>query len=373
MAVSSETKVGAFFLLALLVLGWFTFRVENLSVLFEEKKLLTASFDHASGLKSGDGVHVAGLRVGEIKELQLEDDSVLAVMEINADAKIRTSSRAVIAWGGLIGSRYIDISLGNPNDPEMTNGAQIETIPSIELDAVFRKVDSAAGSLGEMFQANDVGPNISTLVANLKTISEDIIQEKGTIGKLVGSPELYDKALAIADDLKATSSRLSKLIDNNDERITSIIKNMDETAPDMRASFANIKKLTQKAQNGKGVLAALISDEKMLSDLRGTLSQLNSSLAHVEALTESMHEGNGLIARLSTDEKLANEVAEAITSMKNLAVRLDKGDNTLARLTRDKDLYDDMKKVLDDARETLRTAKEQVPVGTFAAVILSAF
>ncbi len=60
-------------------------------------------------------------------------------------------------------------------------------------------------------------------------------------------------------------------------------------------------------------------------------------------------------------------------SVKAIAQRLDTGDNTLARLTRDSDLYTDVKKLVDDARETLRSVKDQVPVGTFASVMLSAF
>jgi len=72
-------------------------------------------------------------------------------------------------------------------------------------------------------------------------------------------------------------------------------------------------------------------------------------------------------------DKMSKDLGEAIAGFKNIAVRLDTGDSTLARLTRDKDLYQDVKKLLDDFRETLRTSREQVPVGIFAAVLISAF
>jgi len=70
---------------------------------------------------------------------------------------------------------------------------------------------------------------------------------------------------------------------------------------------------------------------------------------------------------------MADDVRDAIKSLRVVAQRLESGDNTLARLTRDKDLYEDVKKLLDDARETLRSVKEQVPVSTFASLLLTSF
>ena len=373
MAISTQTKVGAFFLVALVVLGWFTFRIENLGEAFAKTKTLTAHFTHAASLQSGDGVFVAGLRVGEIESLRLVDDGVLVTMRVKADAPVRESSEAVAAWGGLLGNRFVDISLGDPADPLLPDGAEVRTRPSIEIEMVLRKVDEAAGQLSGMLQSANVGPNLSKLIENLLAISDDIRGQKGTMGKLVGSSELHDKAVAIADDLKSTAENLNKLVADNDERIGSILEDLEQAAPEARDAFAGIKRLTEQAENGKGILPALLNDEQMYNDLKDALARLNSSLGRVDELTASIREGDGLMGKLISDKQLAQDVADAVASLKNVAERLDKGDNTLAKLTRDKDMYEDVKKTLDDAREMLRSAKEQLPVGTFASVILSAF
>ena len=373
MAISTETKVGAFFLIALAILGWFTFHVQNLGDAFAKTKTLTAHFTHAASLQAGDGVFVAGLRVGEIESLQLNDDGVVVTMQVKADAPVRESSEAVAAWGGLLGNRFIDITLGDPADPILPDGGVVKTRPSIEIETVLRKVDQAAAQLSDMLKSSDVGPNLGKLVENLLAISDDIRNQKGTMGKLISSSDLHDKAVAIADDLKETAENLNKLVADNDERIGSILENLDKAAPEMRDAFAGIKRLTEQAETGKGILPALLNDEKMYEDLKGSLAKLNASLVRVDELTESIQKGEGLMGKMIGDEKLAQDVTDAVESLKNVAERLDKGDNTLARLTRDKDLYEDVKKTLDDAREMLRTAKEQLPVGTFASVILSAF
>jgi len=369
----TEALVGAFFLVGLVIFGIISFKVGDFSSLFYKKMTMTACFSHASGLKEGDGVHVAGVKVGEIEELTLLDDGVQAVMVMDANVKIRESSVATSAWGGLLGTRYIDITLGDPADPLLPPGSDIPTAPSIEIGEVLRKVDTAAMELHDTLKSSNIGPKLSDLIDNLMAISEDIKEQRGTIGKLIRSPELHDKFTEIADDLKDASARIAKLIQDNDERVASILENLDQAVPEARDALAAIKRIGEKIDTGKGILPALIEDEAMYDDLKSALSRLNASLERVDGLTESMREGKGLIARLTNDEALANDFADTIKSLKEITRRLDKGDGTLARLTRDSDMYDDIKKVLDDARETLRSVKEQVPVGTFASVLLSAF
>jgi len=373
MAISTETKVGVFFLFGLLIFVVFTFQVGDLGSLFHRKMIMTARFPHAASLKEGDGVHVAGVKVGEIAGLELQDDGVKVVMSIDAGVKIRTSSVATVAWGGLIGNRYVDISLGNPEEPAIPPGSEIPTAPSVELGAVLQKLDAAATQLKEMLETTNVGSKLTEMVDNLLAITQDIKEQRGTVGKLIGSDEAYAKIMGIADDLQSASGRISRILEENDGRIASILEGLDAAAPEARDAFAAIKRIGGQIENGQGILPALIRDEEMYQDLKNALASLKTALERAEEIAQSFKEGDGLIARLATDEQLANDFGEAVKSMKVIAQRLETGDNTLARLTRDDDLYDDVKKLLDEARETLRSVKDQVPVGTFASVMLSAF
>lgn len=380
MTMTTETRVGIFFLVGIAILGLITFKVENLSEVFKRKYEMYTRFPHASGMNVGDAVAVAGVKVGEIKEVRLERDSVLIVLSVGARTQIRRGATATIAWGGLLGNRYIDITLGDPNEPFLPAGSDIPTVPGVELTQVIKKVDAAASQLQEMLKGSEAGPKLSKLIDNLLKISEDIRDQKGTVGKLIGSDELYKKAMDIADDLKGTAARLNKLVADNDKRISNIIENMDAAAPDLRASIATIRKIAEQVDKGNGLLPQLLRDEQMYKDFKSALARVNSITDRVEEIAKRVQEGKGLFYKLTQDEEFAkkfdtmsNDLGVALASFKNIAVRLDTGDSTLARLTRDKDLYVDVKKLLDDFRETLRTSREQVPVGTFAAVLISSF
>jgi len=179
--------------------------------------------------------------------------------------------------------------------------------------------------------------------------------------------------MGIADDLKGSAADVRKLLADNDQRLRDILAKLDAAIPEAKDAFSSIKKLGDEANNGKGVVATLLNDEKMAQDLRTSVARLGSTLDRLDALTKNIQEGQGLAGRIINDPQMADDVRDAIKSLRVVAERLDTGDNTIARLTRDKDLYEDVKKLLDDARETLRSVKEQVPVSTFASLLLTTF
>ncbi len=380
MALSVETKVGLFFLIGLAILGVITFRVANVGEYFQPKAYYTVFFPSASGLNPDDPVAVAGLKVGKIKSLELKETGVLMTLTINPKIRIRKDAIASVAWGGLLGNRYIDITLGKPDQPWLEPGSEIPVGPTIELTDVLFKINSAASDFQDMLKNTGAGSKVQTILDNLSKastdiakVTEDIREHRGTVGKLIGTDELYTKALSIADDLKDSSAQVRKLLGDNSQRLNSIIEKLDAAIPEAKDAFGSIKKLGDEAHSGKGVVAALLNDEKMAQDLRTSLARLGSTLDRLDALAKSAQEGQGLVGRLINDPQMADDVRDAVKSLRVVAQRLESGDNTLARLTRDKDLYEDVKKLLDDARETLRSVKEQIPVSTFASLLLTSF
>ena len=395
-----ETKVGVFFFIGLVILGVITFQVQDMGTLFRQHVTMTVKFPHAAGLNPGDTVTVAGLKVGEIQKIELLPDGVRIVMQITDGVKIKTDATATIAWGGLLGNRYVDISLGSPDSEAMPPNSEIPMEPSVELTAVLKKIENAATKFENMLAEGDIGASlsdtlkgISELVTKVKKgegtvgklfnddslykdiagFSSKLNNDQSTLGKLVNSADLHKEAMEVVSKLRATAERVQKIVTANEKRITSIMENLDTAVPEAKNAFGAIRELSAKVDKGEGILPALLSDKKMRDDLKRSLDRMSSSLDRIESFTQSLNEGSGLAARLAHDEELADNLSEAVQSLKTVAARIEKGDSTVARLTRDGDVYEDIQDIMADVRETLRRVKEQVPVGTFASVLLSAF
>jgi phospholipid/cholesterol/gamma-HCH transport system substrate-binding protein len=82
-----------------------------------------------AGLKLGDPVEIAGVRVGKVESLTLADDRARAVLRFNPDVKLQEDVIASIRARGLIGDKFILVSPG-ASDKIIPPGGQIRETDS---------------------------------------------------------------------------------------------------------------------------------------------------------------------------------------------------------------------------------------------------
>ena len=109
--------VGAFVLGGLLVFGGGLFLIGDRRLLFAEQFELTSTFGKVTGLQVGTQVRLAGLDVGEVLEITLPSgpsDKFRVRMRLREDVRqlVRTDSTAAIQTDGIVGSAFIQVSVG---------------------------------------------------------------------------------------------------------------------------------------------------------------------------------------------------------------------------------------------------------------------
>jgi phospholipid/cholesterol/gamma-HCH transport system substrate-binding protein len=131
----------ALFLLALKVSGWTSYSADQVITVY-------AYFDEIGDLKVRVPVKIAGVRIGEIKAIDLNNKNYKArvTMLIDKNNSIPTDSTASILSTSLLGSHYISIAPGFSND-FIKDGAEItETNSAVILEnligqAMFKPKD----------------------------------------------------------------------------------------------------------------------------------------------------------------------------------------------------------------------------------------
>lgn len=128
-----ELFVGLFMLAGMLALLVLALKVSGLSsYVGHEGYVVTADFDNVGSLKARAPVTVAGVRVGEVTNIQLDRTTfkALVTMQINPDENtLPTDTSASILTQGLLGSNYISLTPGF-NDTFLKNGNEIENTHS---------------------------------------------------------------------------------------------------------------------------------------------------------------------------------------------------------------------------------------------------
>ena len=138
-----QTAVGIFFLLGLVCVAYLTIKLGRME-LFEEKGFeLNARFNSVSGLRVGADVELAGVPVGRVAAITLDDDPkmprALVRMVLDRDLRLSEDTIASVKTSGLIGDKYINLQPGGMSDKVAAGDELTETESSVDLETLLAK------------------------------------------------------------------------------------------------------------------------------------------------------------------------------------------------------------------------------------------
>lgn len=180
-----------------------------------------ARFIDASGLIAGSDVRIAGVRVGQVQDVQVVDRSVAEVsFSVDEARKLPTGARFVIKYQNLVGQRYLEIQRGNgPMNQYLQPGDTVpvtQTQPPLNLTVVFNGFKPLFQALSpddvnrlsfEIIQVlQGESGNINQLLASTASLTSTIADRDAVIGSVVNNLNL------VLDTVNARDEKLSSLI-----------------------------------------------------------------------------------------------------------------------------------------------------------------
>jgi phospholipid/cholesterol/gamma-HCH transport system substrate-binding protein len=151
-----DLLVGLFVLGGIGAVAYLSFRVAGPSVGGPHGLTIYAAFDQTGGLKVRAPVMIAGVKVGQIRAITLDDRFRARVkMDLDPSLKLPADTSASIVTQGILGDRYISLQLGG--DPEvLKSGDEIAfTESAVILERLIGKlVHNADVGGGKTAEAN---------------------------------------------------------------------------------------------------------------------------------------------------------------------------------------------------------------------------
>jgi phospholipid/cholesterol/gamma-HCH transport system substrate-binding protein len=108
----TEMVVGLFVLVGIACLGYLAIKLGKLEVLGNSGYNLYADFPSVAGLKLGDPVEIAGVKVGRVESIRLADDRARLELRVNDGVKLQEDAIASVRARGLIGDKFVLITPG---------------------------------------------------------------------------------------------------------------------------------------------------------------------------------------------------------------------------------------------------------------------
>ena len=132
-----ELSVGVFLLAGILCLGYLSIKLAKMEVIGGSGYELMAQFSNIGGLKEGSSVVIAGVDIGRVKSIRLEDYEAEVVLVLPQEIEIQEDAIASIKTKGLIGEKFIQITPGG-SDMIMKSGDRIrETEPAVDMESLI--------------------------------------------------------------------------------------------------------------------------------------------------------------------------------------------------------------------------------------------
>ncbi|WP_026414289.1 MCE family protein [Actinomadura oligospora] len=188
-------------------------------------KTHTASFAEAAGLKSGEEVRIAGVKVGKVESLSLQGDHVKVTFRVNDGVRLGDQTRAEIKIKTLLGSHFLALDprgsgrLGK-NIPVERTATPFEVVPAIsQLSQQISQIDHAQVAksfnvLADTFKNS--GPEVRASLQGLQRLSKTVASRDDQLHELAG------KAKNVSQILADRNQDFAKLVQDGDKVLAAV-------------------------------------------------------------------------------------------------------------------------------------------------------
>ncbi len=300
MKIANETKIGALAVVAitLLILGFNFLKGKKF---FTDSFNLAGKFSNVQGLANSNPVLINGLQVGTVYSINPTKNmrEILVNMTITKDLDIPDNSIAIIK-PDLLGTTSVEIKLGD-SKVYLKNKDFILTEANASIfNDILKKVDPV------LFEVKNAVTSIDSFILNVNSLIDPAA--KNNIGSALNNlnkitASLIISAASLEAILNSQTGTLSKTLNNlssvtgnlanNNEKITSVLSNLDKTASNLSqlelkktldtldAAIGNLNHLVSKLNTNEGTVGLLLNDPTLYRNLSSSSNKLNLLLDDV--------------------------------------------------------------------------------------------
>jgi len=135
----TEISVGIFMMAGIACLIYLSVRLGSVDLFGSDSYIISAKFGSIEGLEVAASVEIAGVPVGKVTRIALEENEARVEMEIQKGTRISDDTIASIRTKGIIGDKFIKLSPGGSDEVLRDKGALMDTESAISLEELVSK------------------------------------------------------------------------------------------------------------------------------------------------------------------------------------------------------------------------------------------
>ncbi|HEY5375513.1 MAG TPA: MlaD family protein [Polyangiaceae bacterium] len=287
---TTAAKVGAF-AFVMLAAGLLIYRFVSKSARAGGGLTVYALMSDASGIARLSQIRIAGIPMGAVQSVKLDHDRARIDIGINPDVKLYQDATVAKVASSLLGEYYLSISPGTEGRPELKDGDRINNV--IEAQTT-----------------DDIMKQVSDIAKDVKQVSQ-------ALAATVGTDQGRDDIKSTLKNLAEVTEALNQTVRENRESIKNILNNVEvmttKGAPEVQKILDNVKVTTNEvremmAQSQAGKPQSAGEIRQIIDKVNHASDNLESTLKNLDSVTGRLDRGEGTLGRLSKDDHLINEV-----------------------------------------------------------------
>lgn len=297
--MSPTARVGAFMLVALIILGIFIVKIEEIPVGTKGARTrVQAAFPSVAGLDVKSPVRIAGVRVGLVERIELQGNRAMVTLALEPGVVLREGARAEVTSLGMLGDKYIEVYPGPLNAPPLSAGTVLDGTSPVAFDEVLRTagdvgsdVKAITASLRQSLAGEEGQRRIDEILENVRQLTEHtramVAANRANVDATIAnfrefSQTLREELPRLAEKLNALADRVDTVVADNRENLSASMANIRDLSARLRTSADNLNEISGKIARGEGSIGKLVNDDETVNNLNATLKSVESGVASLK-------------------------------------------------------------------------------------------
>jgi phospholipid/cholesterol/gamma-HCH transport system substrate-binding protein len=290
-----EIKVGLFVFIGLALLGLLLIQFSKGSSLFRGTYELHLHAANIGGLKPRAQVLLAGVQVGTVTDISLDDGgtNVTMILKIYKNDPIYHDARFAIEQSGILGDQYISVNPTENQEPKLTNNADVFSDAPFNLQEVARsasgfiqhidgtaqKLDGAVTDLRAQVLNAQTLSSFGSAVTNLKAFTAEALEVVQGINSLVATNGA--QVGTAVSNLVQFSAQLTQLADSAQNILATNGAHIDVATKNIEDISATLKQVAADLQAGKGLAGTVLQNEELATNVQDIVANLSITTSNL--------------------------------------------------------------------------------------------
>jgi len=290
-----ETKVGLFFTGTIVLLGVLIFRAEKLEIGGKRNQLERFTyFDQVAGLNVQSAVRIAGVKVGDVRTITLENGKARLVLGLSSKVPIYRDASVSLGSIGILGDKFVDLDPGHSAKGPFPEGVPLPSKAGVSLENLMETLADVGKNVKGVTQAlnesiggeqgrqklDEIVDNIRVLTAEFRSMSQE---NHGAINHTMAnvealSADLRDRLPKLAQQFEAVGKNLNAILDENRPELKGVVGDVRKLAQSFQGTAENLKVLTDRVNKGDGTIGKLLNDETTIKKINEAVDNVNNML-----------------------------------------------------------------------------------------------